>query len=160
MRLAVDDMEPFAGHFADAVHIDWFEKLCFDKRQTGRPPIRLPGSGVNHMRRSILLPARFENREWGKRIHMQIGKRIFHRFDVTDMASKIEDILLIANEPAHQQEVSRVTFDDLDILANGFNIEVIGAAGGIQRIDDADRGPDLDQTYCQVAADEAQAARD
>src|SRR5207248_11136083 len=105
-------------------------------------------------------PAGFENRQGGKRIHMQIGKRIFHRVDVTDVAGKIEDVFLPANEPAHQQEVGSVTFDDLDILANGFNIEVIAAAGGIQRIDDADGGPHLNQTYREIAADEAQAAGD
>ena len=51
-----------------------------------------------------------------------------------------------------------VTFDDLDIFANGFDVEVIAATGWEEGIEERDRRSEFDETYRQIAADEAQSA--
>src|SRR5207237_8007309 len=102
MRLGVPDMKPFAGHLRHAVYIDRLQKLCFDKRQTFRTSVRLPGSGINDVRRAVLMPACLENGERGERIHVQIREWILHRLDVAHVSCEIENIFLVAHEPAHE----------------------------------------------------------
>ena len=53
----------------------------------------------------------------------------------------------------------RIALDDFDILANRFDVEVIGAAGRVEGIQDRGGSAQFDEAYGEIAPDETQSAR-
>ena len=123
-------------------------------------PRSVSGSRINHVRVPVFVFAGLQYRKRCECIHMKIGKRIFHRFNVTHMSGEIENITLLSNDPPYQSQIRSIAFDDLDIFADGFDIKVVAAAGWVQGVEDRDRGAEFDEPYGKIAADKAQASGD
>ena len=63
-----------------------------------------------------------------------------------------------ANQFPHQREIAYIRFDQFDIVLNGFDVESVSPACGIERIHNRDRGTQFHEANCEIASDETQTA--
>ena len=102
-----------------------------DNRNDVGTSINLARAGVHDSRFSILVLAGFEHAQRSERVDLQVAKGILHGLDVAHVSREIEDISLAADKAAHEFEIADVAFHDLNVILDGLNVEVIGAAGGV-----------------------------
>ena len=66
----------------------------------------------------------------------------------------------IIGQPPDEFEIATVAFHGFHVVFDRIDVEVIGAAGGMERIQKSDRSSHLNKPDREVASDETEAARD
>ena len=76
------------------------------------------------------------------------------------VSGEIKDMTFPANQPANKGEVRAVAFDHGSILTNRIDVEIVGAAGRIEGIENGDGSSGFNQPNRKIASDEAEASGD
>jgi len=106
--VAIKDVVPFPCHFVDAVHIRRMEEMVLVNREKIRSAIDLSGTGVNDPDGGVVFPTRFENKQLGPAIDIEIYERIFHGIEMACLAGEVEQIVMTLDQVSHAEFIPNV----------------------------------------------------
>ena len=104
--------------------------------------------------------ARFEQRELGAAVDVEVRAGIPHAVDVAHLAGEIEDDLPVFHQEVHRALLADVGDVDLQPRLEAGNVEQVAAVIGDQRVDEQDVGAEVGERPREIAPDEAEAAGD
>ena len=79
---------------------------------------------------------------------------------MANVTSETEDVSLAADEVSYGRGIATVPFDDLNIVPNGIDVEIIGSARWIKRVEDCDGSSRLNKPNCEITSYKSEAAGD
>ena len=83
-----------------------------------------------------------------------------HAVDVADLPGEIEDDLAVAHEIVHRARLADVGDIDADTVFDARDVGEVAAVVGDERIDEQHVGAEIGEPAGEIAADEAEPARD
>ena len=105
-----------------------------------------------------MIAARLEHRQLTAAIDLEIGVRIAHAVDVTDLASEIEDDVPPGDEIVHRRLLADVGDVDAHPISDAIDVEQVAAVIRNERVDQQHVCAERDELPRQIAADESEAA--
>jgi hypothetical protein len=108
----------------------------------------------------IALAARFEDRELGARVDLEIGVWVLHRVHVARLTGQIEEIVVTADQVEHALLIADVGDIDCQTVFDAVDVGQVAAILRMQAVDKHDLGAKVDQAPGEVGPDEAQTASD
>ncbi len=158
--VVVQQVVVLAGRLVDPVDVDRAHEMIFGDRQGVGLAVHLARAREHDLDARVELPARLEDRQLAAAVDVEIRVRILHAVDVAHLAGEIEDDLAIAHQVVHRAFLAHVGDVHPDLVGDAVDVEEVRAGVGNERVHQQHIGAELDQPAGDVAADEAEAARD
>ncbi len=158
--VVVDEVVVLAGRLVDAVDVGRPHQMTLGDRQRVGLAVDLPGAGVDDLGARIVMTAGLEQRQLAAAVDLEIGVRVTHAVDVTDLAGQVEDHVAPLHQVVHRAGLAHVGDVDVNPILDAGDVVQVAAVVGDQRIDQQHVGAEIGEAMGEVAADEAEAARD
>ncbi len=158
--VVVEQMVVLAGDLVDAVDVGGADEMRLGDRQRLGAAIDLPGAGVDHLGAGVVVAAGLEQRQLGPAVHLEVGVRVAHAVDVTDLAGEVEDHVLAAHQIVHGAGLAHVGDVEPHAILHRLDVEQVAARIRDERVDEQHLRAEVGEADGQVAADEAEPAGD
>ncbi len=129
-------------------------------RQRCRFAVNLPGAGVDDLGVGVVAPARFEQRELGPAVDVEVRCRIPHAVDVAHLPGEVEDDLPVSHQVVHGALLANVCDVDPQSGFEAGNVEQVAAVIGDERVNEQDVGAERRERPREIAPDKAKPTRD
>ena len=159
-HVVVDEMVVLARRLVDAVDVGRLHQVLLVDRQRVGTAVDLARAGEDDLGAGIVVAARLENRQLAAAVDLEVGVRIAHAVDVTDLAGEVEDDLPVAHQIVHRALLPDVGDVDAHAVGDAVDVEQVAAVVGDQRVDEQHVGAERHQLPREVAADEPETAGD
>src|SRR4051812_1296552 len=159
-HVVVNEVVVLAGGLVDAVDVGRPHQMRFRNWQRVGAPVHLARTGEDDLDVRVVVAARLENRQLGAAVDLEVGVRVLHAVDVTDLPGQVEDHVLVLDQVIHGRLLADVRDVDANAAFDPVDVEQAAAVFGEQGIDDQDLRAERDERVREVAADETEAARD
>jgi hypothetical protein len=97
-----------------------------------------------------VLAARFEDRELAAAVDLEIGVRIPHAVDVTDLSGEVENHLAAAHEIVHRRALPNVGDVHPQPILESRDVEEVAAVVGQQRVHHQHVRAEVDQAAREI----------
>jgi hypothetical protein len=132
--------------------------LLIDRQILGHT-VELAGAGIDDAgaRRGLLAGA--QKAELRAHIERQVALGVADAVNVADLAGQVEDGVTVLQGGGDRRAIANARDDAADPALGFSEVEVVGAALLLVRVDDRDLRPEPVQSQRQVAADKSQSPR-
>ena len=134
--------------------------MGFVDREIIGAPIHLTRGGVHNLDVGPQATAGLHDRQLAHRVDREIVFRILHAGGVADLGRQVEQDILAFQHRLDHGAVSQVPTPELDVREDALDVVKIGPGARHCSVDNPDLGIQTNKSLSQIAADEAQAARD
>jgi hypothetical protein len=117
----------FSRELIDSIDVERCDTMLLVNRQVKGFTIDLAGAGEDDLYVWVVVATGFEECKLSSAIQFQVALRIKNRFQVTDVASEIEDVIHAANEVVNHIVVVEVGTVNVDAVFEIVNIKKITA---------------------------------
>jgi len=155
----VEQVIGLARHLADAVRIGRAERMAFIDRQPVGAAINLARAGEDDRGARRVDAAQLEQAELGAAVDVEIGEGVRDRVHVARPRREVEEIIAAVEQRRQSARIAQIRDLDPDAVANRRDIGPIGAALGVEVVEQRDLRAQLDEPRGEARADEAEPAR-